>query len=79
MATERFIRGKHDEGKHVGRYHNVRAEQSAQFQLDDFDFYETLQEMRQDLLDDEPFLNSSQRELLESLNNQIDELKRGGD
>lgn len=35
MARERFIRGKQDDAKHVGKYHNVKAEQAAQHHLDE--------------------------------------------
>ncbi len=33
MAVEKFIRGKHDDARHDGRYSNVRREQEAEFRL----------------------------------------------
>lgn len=36
MAKEGYIYGKSDNGDHVGRYSNVKAEQEAQQALNDF-------------------------------------------
>lgn len=36
MAVEKFITGKHDSGRHDGRYANVKREQAADFELQDF-------------------------------------------
>lgn len=33
MSKEQFIKGKHDDGKHDGRYSNVKREQEAKEQL----------------------------------------------
>ncbi len=34
MSTERFIHGKHDDGKHDGLYSNRKREQAAQYHLE---------------------------------------------
>ncbi len=38
MAREKFIKGKHDDGKHDGRFANTKREQEADAQLEGFLF-----------------------------------------
>lgn len=36
MSIEKYIYGKADSARHVGRIHNVRALQETEFQIQDF-------------------------------------------